>query len=425
MRVLIVGGGGREHALAWKLKQSPLVRELFCAPGNAGIARLARCVPVAADDLEALVALAREHRIDLTVVGPEAPLAAGIVDRFQEAGLAIFGPDKAAAQLEASKVFAKQLMAKYRIPTAESRTFTTAAEACAYIRAKGAPIVVKADGLAAGKGVVVAATVAEAEAAVQRMLVDREFGEAGSRIVIEEYLRGEEVTLLAFTDGTTVVPMVAAQDHKAAYDHDTGPNTGGMGAYSPVPLLTPERQQQIVTEILRPTIDGLRQEGIVYRGVLYVGLMITATGPKVLEYNVRFGDPECQVILPRLQSDLIPILQAINDGRLAEETITWHNNHTACVVMASGGYPGTYTTGKIITGLDQVAAMPDVYVFHAGTATHGENVVTAGGRVLAVTAWGETRAEALDKAYQAVQAIHFDGAHYRTDIGRRGIVLRH
>ncbi|NLW60039.1 MAG: phosphoribosylamine--glycine ligase [Firmicutes bacterium] len=425
MRVLIVGGGGREHALAWKLKQSPLVRELFCAPGNAGIARLARCVPVAADDLEALVALAREHRIDLTVVGPEAPLAAGIVDRFQEAGLAIFGPGKAAAQLEASKVFAKQLMAKYRIPTAESRTFTTAAEACAYIRAKGAPIVVKADGLAAGKGVVVAATVAEAEAAVQRMLVDREFGEAGSRIVIEEYLRGEEVTLLAFTDGTTVVPMVAAQDHKAAYDHDTGPNTGGMGAYSPVPLLTPERQQQIVTEILRPTIDGLRQEGIVYRGVLYVGLMITATGPKVLEYNVRFGDPECQVILPRLQSDLIPILQAINDGRLAEETITWHNNHTACVVMASGGYPGTYTTGKIITGLDQVAAMPDVYVFHAGTATHGENVVTAGGRVLAVTAWGETRAEALDKAYQAVQAIHFDGAHYRTDIGRRGIVLRH
>ena len=425
MRVLIVGSGGREHALAWKLKQSPLVRELFCAPGNAGIARLARCVPVAADDLEALVALAREHRIDLTVVGPEAPLAAGIVDRFQEAGLAIFGPGKAAAQLEASKVFAKQLMAKYRIPTAESRTFTTAAEACAYIRAKGAPIVVKADGLAAGKGVVVAATVAEAEAAVQRMLVDREFGEAGSRIVIEEYLRGEEVTLLAFTDGTTVVPMVAAQDHKAAYDHDTGPNTGGMGAYSPVPLLTPERQQQIVTEILRPTIDGLRQEGIVYRGVLYVGLMITATGPKVLEYNVRFGDPECQVILPRLQSDLIPILQAINDGRLAEETITWHNNHTACVVMASGGYPGTYTTGKIITGLDQVAAMPDVYVFHAGTATHGENVVTAGGRVLAVTAWGETRAEALDKAYQAVQAIHFDGAHYRTDIGRRGIVLRH
>lgn len=425
MRVLIVGGGGREHALAWKLKQSPLVRELFCAPGNAGIARLARCVPVAADDLEALVALAREHRIDLTVVGPEAPLAAGIVDRFQEAGLAIFGPGKAAAQLEASKVFAKQLMAKYRIPTAESRTFTTAAEACAYIRAKGAPIVVKADGLAAGKGVVVAATVAEAEAAVQRMLVDREFGEAGSRIVIEEYLRGEEVTLLAFTDGTTVVPMVAAQDHKAAYDHDTGPNTGGMGAYSPVPLLTPERQQQIVTEILRPTIDGLRQEGVVYRGVLYVGLMITATGPKVLEYNVRFGDPECQVILPRLQSDLIPILQAINDGRLAEETITWHNNHTACVVMASGGYPGTYTTGKIITGLDQVAAMPDVYVFHAGTATHGENVVTAGGRVLAVTAWGETRAEALDKAYQAVQAIHFDGAHYRTDIGRRGIVLRH
>ncbi|MBA2133015.1 phosphoribosylamine--glycine ligase [Capillibacterium thermochitinicola] len=420
MRVLIVGSGGREHALAWKIKQSPLVREIFCAPGNAGIAHLARCVPLAADDIEALLGFARERRIDLTVVGPEAPLAAGIVDRFQAEGLAIFGPVKAAAQLEASKVFAKQLMAKYRIPTAESRTFTTAEEACAYIREKGAPLVIKADGLAAGKGVVVAATVGEAEAAVRRMLVDQEFGAAGRQIVIEEYLRGEELTLLAFTDGTTIVPMVAAQDHKAVYDNDTGPNTGGMGAYSPVPLLTPELQQQIETEILRPTINGLRQEGIVYQGVLYAGLMITADGPKVLEYNARFGDPECQVILPRLQSDLIPIIQAIIDRRLTEQTITWHDHHTACVVMTSGGYPGPYATGKRITGLEQVAAMPDVYVFHAGTAFQGEDLVTAGGRVLAVTAWGKTRQDALDKAYQAVRTIHFDGAHYRTDIGRRG-----
>lgn len=421
MRVLIVGSGGREHALAWKIKQSPRVRALFCAPGNAGIARIAQCIPIAADDLEQLVAFARDQHIDLTVVGPEAPLAAGIVDRFRAEGLAIFGPVKAAAQLEASKVFAKQLMAKYRIPTAESQTFTTAAAACAYIREKGVPIVIKADGLAAGKGVVVATTVAEAEDAVQRMLVNQEFGAAGCQIVIEEYLRGEEVTLLAFTDGTTIIPMVSAQDHKAAYDHDAGPNTGGMGAYSPVPLLTPELQQQIEAEILQPTIDGLRQEGIVYQGVLYVGLMITASGPKVLEYNVRFGDPECQVILPRLQSDLIPIIEAINERKLAEITINWHDHHTACVVMASGGYPGPYTTGKLITGLDQVAALPDVYVFHAGTTVEGQNLVTAGGRILTVTAWGETRQDALDKAYKAVQIIHFDGAHYRTDIGRRGV----
>ncbi|NLM37784.1 MAG: phosphoribosylamine--glycine ligase [Firmicutes bacterium] len=419
MRVLIVGSGGREHALAWKIKQSPLVRELFCAPGNAGIAQLARCIPLAADDLDGLLAFAREHRIDLTVVGPEAPLAVGIVDRFQAEGLAIFGPVQAAARLEASKVFAKQLMAKYRIPTAESRTFTNAEEAYTFIREKGAPLVVKADGLATGKGVIIATTVAEAEAAVRRMLVDQEFGAAGHQIVIEEYLRGAELTVLAFTDGTTIVPMVAAQDHKAVYDNDTGPNTGGMGAYSPVPLLTPELQQQIETAILRPTIDGLREEGLLYQGVLYAGLMITAEGPKVLEYNVRFGDPECQVVLPRLQNDLIPIIQAIIDRRLAEQTITWHDNHTACVVMASGGYPGPYATGKPISGLDRVAIMPDVYVFHAGTAFQGEDLVTAGGRVLAVTAWGKTRQDALDKAYQAVRAIHFEGAHYRTDIGRR------
>lgn len=419
MRVLIVGGGGREHALAWKLKQSPRVDQLYCAPGNAGIAELAQCVNIGGTELNRLLAFAREQKIDLTVVGPEAPLAAGIVDAFQRAELPIFGPVQAAARLEASKSFAKTLMHKYRIPTAESRTFTDAEAAIAYIREKGAPLVVKADGLASGKGVVVAQTVAEAEQAVEGMLLKKEFGPAGARVIVEEYLTGEEVSVLAFTDGNTVVPLVPAQDHKAAYDGDQGPNTGGMGAYAPAPVLTPELLKQVEREILQPTIDGLRQEGLLYRGVLYAGLMLTAEGPKVLEYNVRFGDPECQVILPCLQSDLLEIMLAVIHGELAGQTVTWHDRHAACVVMASAGYPGPYQTGKIITGLDQAAALPEVCVFHAGTATQGKNVVTAGGRVLAVTAWGETLQAALAKAYRGVSAIHFDGAHYRTDIAHR------
>lgn len=424
MRVLIVGGGGREHALAWKLKQSPRVDQLYCAPGNAGIAALAQCIDFDVLDLDRLLTFAREQKIDLTVVGPEAPLAAGIVDAFQGAGLPIFGPVKAAARLEASKSFAKALMSKYRIPTAESRTFTAAEEAIAYIRQKGAPLVVKADGLASGKGVVVAKTVAEAEEAAKRMLVKNEFGPAGARIIVEEYLTGEEVSVLAFTDGTTVVPMVPAQDHKAAYNGDRGPNTGGMGAYAPAPVLTPDLLKQVEREILQPTIDGLRQEGILYQGVLYAGLMLTAEGPKVLEYNVRFGDPECQVILPCLQSDLLEIMLAVVHRQLAEQTITWSGHHAACVVMASAGYPGPYQTGKIITGLEQAAAMPEVYVFHAGTSAQGKNLITAGGRVLAVTAWGGTLQAALDKAYAGVAVIKFDGAHYRTDIGRRAFAHR-
>lgn len=298
MRVLVVGGGGREHALVWKLRKSPRVKRIYCAPGNAGIAELAECVDIAADDITKLVKFAEEQEIELTVAGPEAPLAAGIADAFKAEGLKVFGPVAAAARLEASKVFAKQLMQKYGIPTAESRTFTVAEDALEYIRRKGAPIVVKADGLAAGKGVIVAQTMAEAEAAVKRMLVAGEFGAAGKRIVLEEYLAGEEVSVLAFTDGKAVVPMAGAQDHKAAYDHDRGPNTGGMGAYSPAPVLTPELLQQVRREILEPTVDGLRREGITFQGVLYAGLMLTADGPKVLEYNVRFGDPECQAILP-------------------------------------------------------------------------------------------------------------------------------
>ena len=420
MRVLVVGSGGREHALVWKLRQSPRVKKIYCAPGNAGIAELAACVNIAADDIAGLVKFAWEQNIDLTVVGPEAPLAAGIADAFQAKGLQVFGPVAAAARLEASKAFAKQLMQKYGIPTAESRTFTAAEDALAYIRQKGAPIVVKADGLAAGKGVIVAQTVAEAEAAVQRMLVAGEFGAAGKRIVVEEYLAGEEVSVLAFTDGKSVVPMDGAQDHKAAYDHDQGPNTGGMGAYSPAPVLTPELLQRVRREILEPTISGLRREGITFRGVLYAGLMLTADGPKVLEYNVRFGDPECQVILPRLKGDLAEIMLAVNSGSLREEMVAWHDRHAACVVMASGGYPGKYATGKVITGLQEVAAMPDVYIFHAGTAVQDGKIVTAGGRVLGVTAWGETLASALERAYRAVRTIHFDGVHYRSDIGWRG-----
>ncbi|HHT47723.1 MAG TPA: phosphoribosylamine--glycine ligase [Firmicutes bacterium] len=421
MRILIVGSGGREHALAWKLKQSPRVSQIYCAPGNAGIAEIAQCININVEEIERLVGFAREHQIELTVVGPEAPLAAGIVDAFNGAGLPIFGPVKAAARLEASKIFAKELMRKYQIPTAESRTFTEAEQAMAYIRSKGAPLVVKADGLASGKGVVVAKTVAEAEEAVRRMLVAAEFGPAGARIIVEEFLTGEEVSVLAFTDGTTVIPMVSAQDHKAVYDQDQGPNTGGMGAYSPAPVLTPELLQQVEREVLQPTIAGLRQEGIIYQGILYAGLMITAEGPKVLEYNVRFGDPECQVILPRLESDLVEIMLAVINRKLAGQTITWHEHHAACVVMTSAGYPGPYQQGKIITGLAEAAALPEVYVFHGGTSAHGSHLVTAGGRVLAVTAWGKTLEAALNKAYQGVSTIKFDGAHYRTDIGHRAI----
>jgi phosphoribosylamine--glycine ligase len=421
MRVLIVGSGGREHVLAWKLLQSPRVQKVFCAPGNAGIAGLAECVNIPVDDIAGMVKFARAHEIELTVVGPEAPLTAGMVDAFEAAGLAVFGPDKEAARLEGSKVFAKEIMEKYNIPTAVSRTFTDAAKALAYLKEVGVPIVVKADGLAAGKGVVVAATLAEAEEAVRRIMLEREFGDAGDRVVIEEFLEGEEVSVLAFSDGDAVIPMVSSQDHKAAYDGDTGPNTGGMGAYSPAPVLTQGLLAQVEEKILRPTIAGLRAEGIVFKGILYAGLMITKNGPKVLEYNVRFGDPECQAVLPQLKTDLVPIMFSVINRTLHEQEIKWHENHTACVVMASGGYPGKYKKGVIIHGLDDAAKLEDVYVFHAGTATKHKKTVTAGGRVLGVTAWGDTLQDALDKAYAAVNKTTFDGAHYRTDIGQKAL----
>jgi phosphoribosylamine---glycine ligase len=421
MRVLVVGSGGREHALVWKLLQSPRVTKVFCAPGNAGIAGLAECVDIPVDDIEGMIRFALAHEVELTVVGPEAPLTAGMVDAFTAAGLAAFGPDRAAARLEGSKVFAKEIMQKYGIPTAQSRTFTDPQQAFAYLRETGAPVVVKADGLAAGKGVVVAASVDEAADAVRRIMLEREFGDSGNRVVIEEFLRGEEVSVLAFTDGQTVIPLVSSQDHKAAYDGDTGPNTGGMGAYSPAPVLPDELMERVKEDILQPTIAGLLSEGVLFKGILYAGLMITADGPKVLEYNVRFGDPECQAVLPRLKSDLASIMLAVVQGRLHQQEILWHENHTACVVMASGGYPAAYPQGIPISGLQEAAALADTFVFHAGTALRQGETVTAGGRVLGVTAWGDTLPEALDKAYAAVARIRFEGAHYRSDIGKKAL----
>jgi phosphoribosylamine--glycine ligase len=372
-------------------------------------------------DVNGLLRFAMDNEVGLTVVGPEAPLVAGLVDTFTAQGLQVFGPDSAAAQLEGSKVFAKRLMEKYHIPTAASRIFSDSAGALNYLKEKGAPVVVKADGLAAGKGVIVARTLDEAENAVHLILKDKAFGDAGNQVVIEDFLEGEEVSVLAFTDGETVVPMLSSQDHKAAYDNDTGPNTGGMGAYSPAPVLTDALLQLVEKEILQPTIRGLRKDGIVYKGILYAGLMITGDGPKVLEYNVRFGDPECQAVLPCLQSDLLTVMMATVNRGLEGCRLTWYDRHAACVVMASGGYPGAYEKGREIKGLGEAAGLEDVFVFHAGTVLKGSKTVTAGGRVLGVTAWGATLQVALDKAYAAAGLISFKGAHYRKDIGYRAL----
>lgn len=421
MKILVVGGGGREHALVWKIAQSPRKPQIFCAPGNAGIEGLATCVPIKADDLAGLKAFALKERIDLTVVGPEAPLALGIADEFRKARLKIFGPTKAAARLESSKSFSKDIMAANHIPTALSRSFEQMDQALAYVDAQPVPIVVKADGLAQGKGVVVAMTREEAQQAVRDAMEKSVFGQAGHRVLIEEFLDGEELTIMAFTDGKTVVPMVPAQDHKRVGDGDTGPNTGGMGAYAPAPIATAALREQVTRQVLQPTVDALARLGCPFQGVLYAGLMIVKDVPYVLEFNARMGDPETEVVLPLLKTDLIDVMEAVVEHRLDQLTVEWRQGTAVCVVMTSPGYPGSYQTGSPIQGLTVQSGDAHIAVFHAGTKREAGRVVTAGGRVLAVAAWGPSLLDAREQVYQAVPAIEFDGRHYRTDIAHRAL----
>ncbi|OAQ21034.1 phosphoribosylamine--glycine ligase [Thermosulfurimonas dismutans] len=425
MKILVIGGGGREHALSWKLAQSPQVERVFCAPGNAGIAEEEKCecVPLSPLDFEALAQFAREKGVDLTVVGPEDPLARGLADYFREKGLRVFGPSAKAAQIEASKVFTKELLARYGIPTAAFEVFDDPEAAKRYVEKKGAPIVVKADGLCAGKGVVVCRTVEEALQAIDRIMVEKVFGEAGKRVIIEECLFGEEASFMVITDGETVLPLPTSQDHKPLLDGDQGPNTGGMGAYSPAPVVTPELAETIMETIMRPTIEALAKEGAPYFGVLYGGLMISEGKPYVLEFNCRFGDPEAQPVLMRLESDLVELMEAAFSGKLSEIEIRLRPEAAVCVVMASQGYPGKYEKGKVITGLEEAAQMTGVKVFHAGTAKKDGKIVTAGGRVLGVTAIAPDIPSAIKRAYEAVEKIHFEGAHFRRDIGSKA--LRH
>jgi phosphoribosylamine--glycine ligase len=421
MKILVVGGGGREHALAWKISRSPLVTKLNCAPGNPGTAALAENLPIAVDQLDRLLAFAYENRIDLTVVGPEQPLSLGIVDLFESHGLKIFGPSQAAAFIEGSKAFSKDLMQKYGVPTAAYGVFTDLAEAEAFITSTGAPIVVKADGLAAGKGVIIARTCDEAVEAVRDMLSGNAFGSAGSRVVIEEFLTGEEASFLVITDGTNIIPLASAQDHKAIFDGDRGPNTGGMGAYSPAPVVTADIHEKAMQQVIRPTVDGMATEGRPYRGVLYAGLMVKDGQVKTLEFNARFGDPECQPLLMRMKSDIVPILMAVAEGDLAAHAIEWHDKAAVCVVMASEGYPGEYRKGDMIEGLEDSARSEDVYVFHAGTALKDGMCVTNGGRVLGVTALGSSVQQAITTAYEAVRRITWKGVQFRSDIGRKAL----
>lgn len=421
MRVLVVGGGGREHALVWKIRQSPLVKEVYCAPGNAGIARQARCVPLGVGDLQGLVGFARRERIDLTVVGPEEPLVKGITERFQQEGLTVFGVSSKAAILEGSKSYAKKLMKRYGIPTAAFEIFGEPQEARNYVKSRGVPLVLKADGLAAGKGVFVCRSLEEAYRAIEEIMVRKSFGQAGEKVVVEDCLEGEEASFLAITDGETVVPFPAAQDHKAVFDNDEGPNTGGMGAYSPAPVMTDALARCVMEDIMLPTVRAMAQEGRPYKGILYAGLMISKEGPKVLEFNVRLGDPEAQPLMVLLKSDLVPLLLAALDGRLSQVKPVWENGAAVCVVMASGGYPGPYQKGKIISGLDEAESMKGVVVFHAGTKWEGGRFLTDGGRVLGVTAQGQQVAEAIDRAYKAVGQIHWEGVHYRKDIGQKAL----
>jgi len=425
MRILVIGSGGREHALVWKIAQSKLATKVFCAPGNGGIAGIAECVNIQADDIHGLAEFCIKEKINFTVVGPEVPLCAGIADEFSNCGLSVFGPGKAAAQMEGSKVFSKNLMAKYKVPTAAFEVFDNPEEAKKYIDKIGAPCVVKADGLAAGKGVVVAKTVDEARQAVAQMMEQKIFGPAGSKIIVEECLQGQEASIMVFTDSREVIPLVSSQDHKRVFDNDQGPNTGGMGAYSPAPVVTRPLFQEIMEKIIYRAIDGLLKEGIIYKGVLYAGVMLAKDGPKALEFNVRFGDPETQVILPRLKSDLLETMLAASGQTLHKVIrsggLSWDNRACACVVCASGGYPGDYRKDKVIIGLDEAAQIKDTMVFHAGTKLSQGKCVTSGGRVLGVTGLGRTIKDAVGKAYQAVDKIHFEGMHFRKDIGAKAL----
>lgn len=421
MKLLVIGGGGREHALCWKLAQSPRVSKLYCAPGNAGIADVAECVEINAEQIEALLKFARDEQIDLTVVGPEAPLCAGIVDLFRENGLRIFGPAKAAAQLEGSKVFTKRFLLKHGVPTAAAEVCGDAATARQFLAKAKFPVVIKADGLAAGKGVVIARTRKEADDAIRAMMEKKVFGRSGEQVLLEECLVGEEASILAWVDGKSFVTLPSSQDHKRVFDNDQGPNTGGMGAYSPAPVVTEEMLKRIETEIFAATMKGLAAEGIEYRGVLYAGIMVTAEGPKVIEFNVRFGDPETQAILPRLDFDLLDAIEAVTEGRLAAIKLPHKREACVSVVLAAGGYPGDYKKGLPIRGLDDAAKLKNVVVFHAGTKQSNGDVLTHGGRVLGVTALGADIKTAVKRAYEAVSKIQFEGVHYRKDIAARAL----
>ena len=419
MNILVIGGGGREHAIVWRLAQDSCRPTLFCAPGNAGTASLAQNLPISAEDVPALCAWAKEHRPDLTVVGPEVPLCLGITDAFNAAGLRVFGPCQAAARMEGSKLFSKEIMFAAGVPTARSQSFSKADDAVSALSGFSLPVVIKADGLAAGKGVIIAQTREEAVAAIRSMLVDAVFGKAGAQVLIEEFLEGEEASILALVDGEHAVILPSSQDHKRIFDDDQGPNTGGMGAYSPAPVVTPDLLPAIMETVILPVVRELKKRGIVYKGVLYAGLMISARGISVLEFNARFGDPETEAVLPRIAGDLIPALQACIDGTLCDALIQVRSEVAATVVMAAGGYPGAYKKGTPIYGLEDAAKIPDSMVFHAGTALKDGQVVTAGGRVLAVTALGSNLKTAVARAYEAAAKIRFEGAHYRSDIAHR------
>lgn len=420
-KVLVIGAGGREHALVWKIRQSPLVCQVYCAPGNPGIGEIAELVDLKPEDIEGLSRFAQQEHIDLTVVGPEIPLSLGIVDTFEAHGLRIFGPTRQAAQLEASKAFTRELLQEQQLASPAFGVFTDPHAARQYVTQLGAPLVVKADGLAAGKGVLICPTREEAYAAIDIIMQTRVFGEAGERIVIEEFLDGEEVSFLAFSDGKTILPLASSQDHKRIFDGDQGPNTGGMGAYSPAPVMTPELSERILDEILYPTVHGLRRRGIVYKGILYAGLMITQSGPKVIEFNARFGDPECQPLMLRLQSDLVEVIDAAIDERLSEVSLSWDARPAVCVVLAAAGYPGSYEKGRPIAGLESLHTWSDGVVFHAGTAKKADAFVTQGGRVLGVTGMGGDLRAALSNTYQAVEKISWPGMHFRHDIGQRAL----